>query len=623
MRTSIVHIALLVIVALGVYAGTLHNAFFLDDHYYILENAHIRELQPISRHFSDPTTMSSIRSNVMYRPLLPLSLSLNHALHDYDVVGYHVFNIAFHLLTVLFAYLLFAELLLIRARPPTVPQIEPPREIALVGAGIFAIHPISGFVVNYLSSRDSLMMLAFLLLALFLYTRMRRTRGTPFTWIPVVASLVFSLLAKPNAVLAPVVVVAIEVLVIGESLRAPRLWARVAPFAVLVGSFLLLRHQMLADLDQPAWGATGDADLGARSTYLLTQLDSHLFHYLRNFAWPFAVRALPSSEDGVPSDPRVWLGGAAILVSLIAAWVLRRRSPLVSFGILTYWLMFSLTSSVLPTHGIVADRWMYPSMPFISLVVVGLAYRQLPLRGARLMGALLVIYFGASSIYMNHHYRDDCAVWSQSVRYGTTSMGYVNMGRCLMSRRDDSAKLYFEKALELVPEAYIAEINLGVWYLDHDQPQQALALTRSAVAHAPEVNRGLAHHWLAKALVRTDRPQEAFEEARTAALLNPSNVQYLYGAAFQAQVIGQWDACLHFTEQIHATQRNHELSRFVAGWCNQSLGRLDQAIAEYERAIDHNPRYSRTYLNLGHTHKDRGDCEGAIRALERYLSTLR
>jgi len=620
MRTSIVHTLLLAVLTVGVYAGTLHNTFFLDDHYYILENAHIRQVQPISRHFTDPTTMSSIRSNVMYRPLLPLSLSLTYASHGYDEVGYHLFNIAFQALAAILVYLMFVELLrLARARGTAPPRSHQPREIALVGAAIFAVHPVSGFVVNYLCSRDSLMMLAFLSAALYLYVRMRRTGGSPLGWIPVIGLLALSLLSKPNGILAPVLIVAIELIVVGETPRASRLWARLIPITLIALGFLLLRGHILAGIDQPQWGTTGETDLGARATYLMTQLKSHLFHYLRNFAWPFAVRALPSKEDGVATDPRVWLGAAAIVTSLVVAWVLRRKSPLVSFCILAYWVMFSLTSSVLLTHGIVADRWMYPSMPFASLVVAGLAYHWLPLRGARLMAVLLVTYFGASSLYMNGHYRDDCSVWTQSTRHGTTATGHINLGRCLMARGDEDSRQHFEHALAMHPGAYIAEINLGMWHLRWGDPDEGLRWARLAVTHAPPENRGLAHHWLAKALVRTGNHDEAFLEARTAAEINPSNVQYLYGAAFQAQVVGQWEECLRFSERIHASQRNHELSRFVAGWCNQKLGRLDEAVAEYETAIEHAPKYSQTHLNLGYAHKDRGDYAAAIRAFERYL----
>jgi Flp pilus assembly protein TadD len=619
-RRRVVHLALLAALTLGVYADTLRNTFFLDDHYYILGNAHIRSVQPIGRHFTDPTTMSSIRSNVLYRPLLPLSLSLTYALHGYDVLGYHVFNIAFQALAAIFVYLLLAELLsLVRARAPSVPRPAPTGEIPLVAAAIFAIHPLSGFVVNYPCSRDNLMMLTFLLAALYLWARMRRTRGSPLNWIPVLGLLALSLLAKPNAVVSPALVLALEVLVLGAKWRSPRLWARIAPFAAVVGAFLALRYHVLTEIDQPAWGTSDDAGLGARATYLLTQLKTHLFHYLRNFAWPFRVRALPAVEPGTSADPRVWLGAVAILASLAAAWIARRRSPLISFGIASYWLMFSLTSSVLPTYGIVADRWMYPSMPFISLVVACLVYRQMPLRGARLAAGLLVLYFGAGSLYMNGHYRDDCAVWTHAVRHGTTATGHVNLGRCYMARNDDRAKQCFEKALQIFPRAYIAEINLGVWHLNRGEHERGLELTRRAVAHAPEANRGLAHHWLAKALARTGRSAEALVEARTAAELNPHNVEYLYGAAYLAQDAGEWSAALGLLDRIHGSQDNYELSRFIAGWCLQQLGRLDEAISQYQLAIEHTPTYSQTYLNLGYAHRDRGDCRGAIRAFERYL----
>ena len=62
-----------------VYSNTLANGFHLDDFYRIVGNLGITQVHPVWRHFLDPGTTSSLKSIQQYRPLLPLTLSLNFA----------------------------------------------------------------------------------------------------------------------------------------------------------------------------------------------------------------------------------------------------------------------------------------------------------------------------------------------------------------------------------------------------------------------------------------------------------------------------------------------------------------------------------------------------------------
>ena len=82
--------------------------------------------------------------------------------------------------------------------------------------------------------------------------------------------------------------------------------------------------------------------------YFLAQLQHHVFHYLRNFAWPFEMRM------GAVDEAALWqsaTGGLLLLASWVLAWRWRRTRPLLVFCLLSYQGMLLLTSSVLPLHG--------------------------------------------------------------------------------------------------------------------------------------------------------------------------------------------------------------------------------------------------------------------------------
>jgi len=73
------HLIYLACISVIVFANTLHNAFQLDDFHSIVNNPEIRYIHPLWRHFTDPSTITVLPSNISYRPLLPLSLSLTYA----------------------------------------------------------------------------------------------------------------------------------------------------------------------------------------------------------------------------------------------------------------------------------------------------------------------------------------------------------------------------------------------------------------------------------------------------------------------------------------------------------------------------------------------------------------
>ena len=142
----------IVVVTLLAYANSLANGFHLDDHYRILDNPGIHG-GPWWRHFVDPTTSSTLPEITQYRPLLPLTLALNRALTGDGPVGYHAGNLLLLIVAALGVFAWMRELLGAAGRG------DRPWAAAWVALG-FALHPVTGILVNYLSARDQLIMIA-------------------------------------------------------------------------------------------------------------------------------------------------------------------------------------------------------------------------------------------------------------------------------------------------------------------------------------------------------------------------------------------------------------------------------------------------------------------------------
>src|SRR5438874_1000250 len=75
------------------YANSLFGPFIFDDHVAIVENESIRAWWRFSRVFAPERELPTAG-----RPLVNLSFALNYAVGGLHVIGYHLVNVAVHLL---------------------------------------------------------------------------------------------------------------------------------------------------------------------------------------------------------------------------------------------------------------------------------------------------------------------------------------------------------------------------------------------------------------------------------------------------------------------------------------------------------------------------------------------
>ena len=358
-----VHVLLLVVLPELVYVNTLHNDYHLDSVFRVQLNAELEPLWPPWRFFTDRRTGTTMPGQAEYRPMMPFSHALNIAVSDTfgidRLVGFHVGNIAVHIATGILLYLLFRELLTWRSGL-TLPQGRL-QDIAFAAALLFAVHPVSGVPVNYIVGRDLLLMMMFLTASLLVYANLRRRGDSVGRWCTVLGLLALSLLSKANAIMAFAIVFLFEHLLMRARLTDWRLWARVAAFGTATVGYFAMRWLTVVP-------STGGLRKAGDLVYPLTMLKAHLFYYLRNVVWPFEMRPLARIEMVESlADIEAQIGAAFIPATLVLAWYLRKRSPLIAFSILAYWAIFALTSSIFRFRFAVTDYRQYPPLAFLEL----------------------------------------------------------------------------------------------------------------------------------------------------------------------------------------------------------------------------------------------------------------
>ena len=591
--------AALSLLVLGVYSNVYDNAFQLDDHYRVVDNPGIQTVWPPWRHFTDPTTMSTLPRIVQYRPLLPLSLSISHALTGDSPRSFHYGNVALHLLAVLMGWLFLRELVVHRRVPGG-------EGVAWLAAAIFAVHPVSGIAVNYVSARDLSIMLALLFASLTAYARMRRKGETPRRWAAVMSLLGLSLLAKKNGVVAPALVLVMELLVLGGGVRSKDTWRRVALMAAAVGGTLATIRFGVGFSDA---GNVIPDGLGPME-YARTQLQVHVQHYLATLIWPTSVR----QAAGVTANGTLAAVGALVIAgSLVVAWRVRRRSPLISLGILFWWGFLALTSSVIPTHHDAVHYRPYASTLFAALLFA----LAVPSRARPAVGVMVVGLLSVASWRHSETWKTEESLWSHSVAHGGDALAHHNLGVALMGRDPDRAATLFQAALKEKPNYILAHINLGLVRIAQDRPEDGRRLLKRAVALEP--GRAQSHHWEAVGLSRIGDSSAALVAAERSVRLDPENAAYRMLAGQLAQKEGDFPRSAQHLSVVARRAPLASALGFSYGFALQKSGKNEAAVAEYRRFLKREPDHVQVRFNVGFALMTLGRCAEARAEFRRVL----
>jgi hypothetical protein len=146
-----------------IYANALRQPFMFDDMSAIVDNDQIRRL-------ATPRVLVPDRERpVSGRPLVNLSFAANYAAGGINPWGYHVVNLAIHVMCALVLMVLVGDTLSLGRIPSALRDHAD--VLAFVIALLWLLHPLNSEVVTYVTQRtESMMALCFLLT---LYASMR------------------------------------------------------------------------------------------------------------------------------------------------------------------------------------------------------------------------------------------------------------------------------------------------------------------------------------------------------------------------------------------------------------------------------------------------------------------
>ncbi len=597
--------ATIVAAGLAAYHNSFSGPFVFDDAPTIQDNGTIRHLWPVWDAFRPPHNGSTADG----RPLLNLSFALNYAIGGTDVRGYHVVNLAIHLLAGLVLFGIVRRTIAKGSGPEFCNELQnsgpDPFLFAFAVALIWTVHPLATESVTFISDRAESLMGLFYLLTLYCFVKGVRLQTltsaaevnvcslTPWAWfVPSVLCCFLGMATKEVMVTAPVLVLLYDRTFVAGTFR-DALRGRWLVHAGLASSWLLLGLLVRA-MGGNRGQVAGFGTAVPWWAYMLTQCRA-IVRYLRLAVWPHPL-VFDYGRDLVRS-PMAVLPQALLLLLLVGCTIVAlRRRPVLGFLGAWFFIILSPSSSVVPLASqTMAEHRMYlPLAAVLVLVLLGI-WRGLAAMGLKgLPFAVFVPALAGILVFRteqrNEDYRTELRLWEVTVRdYPSNGFAHYNLG-CSLGKAPGRI-------------------------------EEAIAEYREAVRLDP--NYSPAHNNLANALAaRPGGLSEAVEEYRAALALNPDSAESHnnLGMALATRPDGASEAMSEFRAALRIKPDYAEAHINLGIALSAMPGRMADAIAEYEAAIRANPDSIEAHFNLGNAlAQSPGREEEGIRQYEEVL----
>ena len=522
----------LTLLTLAAYARTPVLGFIsVDDPGYVIENQQVQAgLTADSVRWAFTTTAQS-----NWHPLTWLSLMADTMVWGNSPRGYHLTNLALHVLATL---LLFAAIE--RATKERLPS-------AAVAA-LFALHPLHVESVAWVSERKDVLSGVFWMLTLLLYVSFAEKR-TPGRYALVALSLALGLLAKPMLVTLPLVLLLVDFWPLRQLDRSTARRLVLEKAALLILSGLSSWATILAQRD--AIRTVETFPLGDRIAGALVATVAYLLQML----WPTRLAAyyphvpLPSWQPALAAIALVAITVAAVLYGRRRGWLL------------TGWGWYLVT--LLPVIGLVqvgsqarADRYTYIPLVGVFLLLCWGAKELLPRRAlvpvsAGALGLLSIVTFvqvgyWRSSIDLFQHAVD--VTEGNAVAHATLSSALAKAGR------SDEAREHLKQAL-LIDRQY-AEIHF--------------MRTRMAIGQG--------------------QLREAAFMVGLELDTRPKDVRTLVNAGLLAMKRDRYDEAIARFDEALSVDPDSIDAHLNLGSIRAAQGRLDEAIGHFERVVRLDPK---------------------------------
>ncbi|MFI5211263.1 MAG: tetratricopeptide repeat protein [Ignavibacteria bacterium] len=631
---------ILAVITFALYANSLSNEFVFDDESVVMGDESLTKLSNIPKYFTGEQGFHKVIGRY-YRPVVSASYNIDFALWGLKPFGFHLTNVLIHVINVL----LFLRLLLLMFSG-SVSKFK--NYGILIGAVLFALHPIHTEAVAWVSGRTDSLSCTFFF-ASFIYYFKYSSNENNRNLILTLLFYLLALLSKEMAITLPVVIILYDLVINKQSIRSAfkEKLKIYSAFIILSVLYFILRWVVLKDVPQrESYFYFYGKDL---ATAFFTMLQT-IPIYFKLAVFPYGMLYhyggyLPYVSS--PFEATVIFSIIFLLIIGFAAFYLFKRMPFVSYSILFFFITLLPVMNIIPTMNFMADRFLYIPSAFLSFAVIAVILKYYTPQKSGLVitvSAVVLIAFGAMTISRNADWKtNDILFMSCDGKPG--SVLYVNIGNIYANKGDyRKAEVYYRKAIELRIGSVLANNNLGklflisgnydsAYYYMHQgylldtlspEPMHSMALLNAKFEKLPE-----AILWLEK--IQSVAPNymnslqmlEELKARQKMGSVNPNSntnadpdvmnkTAELEKSSYEHYQKKEYDAAIKELEELIKLSPSMASGYYNnIGMCYMDNGKFSEAIESFGMSVKENPKFSSGYNNLGTCYEKLGDISKA------------
>jgi Flp pilus assembly protein TadD len=504
----------------------------LDDYSHLFDNPHLRRMSV--------SGLAAFWANPYFNLYIPITYSVWWAA---TMVGslfgalrqtawlFHTLNLAVHLANTALVFLLIRTLLGV-SRQKKARGDASNTSIALISTLFFAFHPVQVETVAWVSELKGELAAMFGLLGLWWHYRSTRRVLTA-------ACFVAAMLSKPSAIVFPGIVLVVDRMVVGSSLRKSAIMPAV--YGLLLLPLLLVTKHLQPDAGLD-FVPTASQRLGVAADALAFYIYRLLVPYPLAVDYGLSPQYVLSHVPGwqMALEGLLLTAGVALVVRSLV-W-LRPSSPggdwrsLAACG----WAIFLL--SIAPVLGFVpfgfqdistvADHYLYVPLLGVSVMVAGILIRLRASTASYRVAATVLVAFAALSLQQARLWRSTESLFTHTLEVNPRSYlacYCIAQERIQAGRLDESVE-WLTRSLAFNPDYLNADIALGLVWGRKGDLVKAIEHYRSVLARNPSTvgirarSVSSIHNNLGMLLLQVGLEAAAVEHFREAARIFPRSL---------------------------------------------------------------------------------------------------
>ncbi len=389
-----------VLLGLIVYANSITAPFQYDDYDTIMQNKDIRILKDLK----------SVFMHSLFRPVLFLTFAINYSISGLNPISYHIVNLILHLINIILVFFL------IRRISSSFINAQQSEAVALLTSLIFAVHPIGTEAITYISSRSSVLATTFFLSSFLLYLVSIKysTVSKRMTFYAISLILfILGILSKEIILTLPIMFVLWDIFHFNIGFRETlkRIFSTHLPIAILIVIGFIVRIYFFF-----AYEKIGGVLPRTIYENLLTQSEV-IIKYIRLLILPFGQNLIHNYPT-VRSILNFYTILCIFTIILIIRFAITNRKslPIISFGILWFFITLLPSSSFVPFQEAMTEKHLY--LPMIGLFIsisgtILLITEKIPqhTRKIKHIIGITIIILSVLTIYRNYIWSDSIRLW--------------------------------------------------------------------------------------------------------------------------------------------------------------------------------------------------------------------